>query len=170
MRKTKEEKREIVKDLIERLSKIKMALLVNYQGLKTKEISELREALSEKGIDFKVVKNTLLRLALKERKIEMPPEILDKPLALVFAYEDEIEPSKIVYEFSKEHENLEIFGGIDGHFIDLEKIKSWALLPSRQELYFRLRESLIAPKFKLLNLLTYNQKKMISILRKWRKL
>lgn len=168
MPKTKEQKEKIVKDLEDRFSKIKMAILTDFSGLKTKEISELRDKLGEKGIDYKVVKNTLLNLALASSKIEIPDEILEKPIAIAFGYKEEIEPCKIIFNFAKEHENLEILGGIEkNNFIDVEKIKSLAILPSHEELYARLIGSLNSPKFRLLNVLSQNQRKLIYILNQY---
>jgi large subunit ribosomal protein L10 len=166
MRRTRPQKEQLVSDYIEKLKKTKSVILTSFSGLKTKNLFELKDKLFEKGIDFKVVKNRILNLALKGQGIEIPVALLDKPLALAFSYKDEIEPAKIIYDFSKENENLEILGGIlDKDFIDVEKIKSLAMLPSREELYLRLVNTINAPKYRLLNVLTQNQIKLIYMLK-----
>lgn len=166
MRRTKAQKQQIIADYLEKLKKAESVILTSFSGLKTKSLFELKDRLFEKEIEYKVVKNRLLSLALKDQKIEIPSEILDKPLALAFSYQDEIEPAKIIHDFAKENENLEILGGIQNReFIAPEKIKALALLPSREELYLRLIGSLNMPKLKLLNILSQNQRSLVNILK-----
>jgi len=169
--KTRKEKEQLVKDYTEKLAMVKSIILTDFSGLKTKNLSELRNKLFEKGIDYQVVKNRLLLLALKDQKIEIPSEILDRPLALAFSYEDEIAPTKIIYNFAKENEKLEILGGIiDKKFVEPDKIKTLALLPSQEDLYNRLIVSLNMPRYRLIHLLTANQYKLIYILKKMQQL
>jgi large subunit ribosomal protein L10 len=166
MRRTRAQKEQLVSDYIEKLKKAKSVIFTSFSGLKTKSLFELKDKLFEKKIDFKVVKNSLLNLALKGEGINIPSEILDRPLALAFSSDDEVEPAKLIYDFAKENENLEILGGIlDRNFADVEKIKSLAMLPSREELYFRLINTINAPKYRLLNVLTQNQIKLIYMLK-----
>jgi len=170
MSKSREKKEQIVQDYLKRLEKSKSVILTNFSGLKTKNLLKLKDQLSEKGINLKVVKNRLLLLALQDQGIEIPTEILDQPLALAFSSQDEIEPAKIIWQFSQENENLEILGGIfDKKFVEAEKIKVLAMLPSREELYARLVGSINAPKFRLLNVLNQNQRNFIYILKQYQK-
>lgn len=163
--KTRQQKEQIVQDYVEKLKKAKSVILASFLGLKTKDLFKLKTQLTQKA-DFKIVKNKLLGLALKMEKIEIPEEILDKPLALAFSCEDEMTAAKIIYDFAKENEGLEIFGGIqDKEFVEAEKIKILAMLPSHEELHARLVFSLSAPKSKLLNILTQNQNKLIYLLK-----
>jgi len=167
MPKTRQQKEQMLSDYEEKLQKAKAIVFTTLVGLKTKDLFGLKNQLFEKGIDFKVVKNRLLEMVLKNHKIKTPSEISDKPLALAFSYEDEITPTKIIYNFAKENEKLEILGGIiDKKFVEPDKIKTLALLPSREDLYSRLIVSLNMPRYRLINLLTVNQYKLIYILKK----
>lgn len=166
MPKTREQKEQLLQDYNEGLKKAQAIILVDFSMVKSKDLFRLKDALYEKRIDFKVVKNKILNLALKDQKIEIPSEILDHPLGLAFSDKDEIEPAKIIYEFTKENDKLEILGGIlNREFTDGGKITALAMLPSREELYFRFLGALNAPKFRLLNALTQNQNKLIYLLK-----
>ena len=100
---TKEQKKSLLEQLNDRFLRSKAAVFTNYQGLKVTDLNLLRGKLKEKGIDYKVVKNTLVKLALKEKGIAVEGEILDKPAAIAFGYDDEVEVNKIVYQFNKEN-------------------------------------------------------------------
>ncbi|MCX6806523.1 MAG: 50S ribosomal protein L10 [Candidatus Berkelbacteria bacterium] len=165
MPKTREQKEQLLKSYEESLKKVKSIILTKFSGLKTKNLFELKDELLKKGINYKVIKNRIFNLALKGKKIEIPSEILDEPLALAFSIEDEIEPAKIIYNFTKENDKLEILGALtDGKFVTPDKIKALALLPGRQELYARLIRAINAPRYRLLNSLTYNPRVLINIL------
>lgn len=165
---TREQKGQLIEDLVNRFLKAQSVVLVNYRGLKVGQIQELRRKLREKGIDFKVVKNTLLKLALAKSKLEIDQDLFKKPMALAFDYQDEIQPCKNLYEFSKTNEALEILGGvIDGQFISLEKVKSLASLPSREELYAKIVGSCAAPISGFVNVLAGNLRNLISVLRQY---
>ena len=163
---TRSRKEEIVKELEEKLSQAKGIIFANYRGLKVGEITSFRKKLFEKGMEFKIAKNTLLRIALKEKKIELPEEILNLPLAFIVGTNDEIETSKETYQFAKESEDFEILGAVyKGKFVNAETINQLALLPSREELEARLVGSLISPLQRLVYSLKANPWKLINILK-----
>lgn len=165
MPKTKEQKSQLLADYKDNLKKVKAIVLTKFSSLKTKKLFELKDQLFEKEIDYKVIKNRIFNIALKEQGIEIPSEILDEPLALAFSYNDEIEPAKIIYNFAKENERLEILGGISNKkFLDAVTIKTLALLPGREDLYARLVRVINTPRYKLIGALKYNQIALVNIL------
>lgn len=165
MAKTRAEKEKILEEYTEAVRNCKAIIFSNYSSVKSKDLFELRRRLEEKGIKFKIAKNTLLKLALKNQKIDLPEEIYSHPLAVSFA-SDEIEPSKIIWSFSRENENLKILGGVvDKEFIGPEKVFSLALLPSSEELYQRLVGLIKGLPLRLIFALKYQPMKLIHILK-----
>lgn len=148
MSKTREQKRESLDQLKGLLTEQRPLILVDYRGLKGGEISLLRKDLQKSiGARFKIVKTTLFKKALKETKLSLEEGVLKRPIAIIFDSEP-LELSKLIYQFSKIHPQLEILGGIlEGEYSDEDQIKELALLPSREELETKLVQTL---KFSLL--------------------
>jgi len=144
---TKKKKEELVDIFAERLEKSKAAVFTDYKGLTVEEINEVRNNLRDKGIEFKVIKNTLFGLAIKKAKLDIDSkELANHPVAVAFGYDDEVAPAKVVFNFAKDHEQLEIIGGIlEGKSIDVQSVKSLAQMPSREELIAKMIGSINAP-------------------------
>ena len=164
------EKEKLVSEMTEKLNQAKTVVLVNYQGLKVNEIQTLKKNLREVGINFQITKNTLLRIALKEKGIEVDSAILDQPIAAVWGMEDEVIPAKTTVSFAKAAEKLELVGGIvNGVFVDANIIKQLAALPGRDELYAQLVGTLNAPMSRLVNVLQGNLRSLVYILDQYAK-
>ena len=162
----RKQKEEIVSDIEDKLSRVKSVVLVDYKGMKVKDMQALRKQLLVKKIDFKVMKNNLLRIVLEKNKLEIDKDILDKPLAAAFSFEDEVDPCKIVYEFSRECEQTKILGGIlDKAFISKDEIKALAAIPSRTELHAKVVGGCAAPITGLVYVLSANIKGLLHILK-----
>ena len=143
-----ETKKAIVNEIIEKIKNSESVILFSYQGLTVSELSELRKKLREASGEVKVYKNTLLKRALDELKIDMTG-FLDGPNAIMFG-KDLLEPIKIISEFEKKHENLEIrIGIISGKKAELETIKEYASIPSYEGLITMLASGLMAHVKKL---------------------
>jgi large subunit ribosomal protein L10 len=166
MPKTRAQKEKLLQNYQEIATKAKAIIFAGFSGLKTRALFELRDKLFSQQIKSQVVKNRVFALALRESHQEIPQEILDQPLLVVYSFEDEIMPAKLVYEFSRENDKLQILGGlVDKNFSDREKIKALALLPSREELVMRLVSAIQSPRWRFLTLLRANQIKLIHILK-----
>ena len=164
------EKEQLVKEMTGKISETKAIVLVNYQGLKVKEIQELKKRLREQGIGFQIIKNTLFKIALKDAGIIIEESLLDQPVALVWANIDEAAPAKLVVTFGKEAEKLQIIGGfIDQKFVDINIINQLASLPGREELYAKLVRTLNAPMYRLVNVLQGNLRSLVYILDQYQK-
>lgn len=167
---TRQEKEQLVRGMTESLKSAKTVIFVNYQGLKVKEIQDLKKNLREQGIGFQITKNTLLKIALKNQSIEVPAEVLDQPVAAVWGIIDEVVPAKTTVSFAKTAEKLEIVGGIvNGQFADPGLIKQLAALPSREELLAKLVGTLNAPMYRLVNSLQGNLRSLVYILSEYQK-
>ena len=166
MAKSRAQKEKLLSNYEEVIRRAKSIILSDFAGLKTKPLFQLRDKLFEKNLKCEVVKNRILNLALKKEKLAIPEEILDKQLLLTYSYDDEIEPAKLTFEFSRENNKLQILGGIsEKSFVEAEKIKVLAQLPGRDELLARLTSVINAPRAKFIYALKYNQIMLINILR-----
>ncbi|MFA6492993.1 MAG: 50S ribosomal protein L10 [Patescibacteria group bacterium] len=165
---TRDQKEQLISKMSDGLEKSKTVLLVNYQGLKVKEIQELKKKLKEQGIGFQIIKNSLLKIALKKANLSIEEGLLDQPVAIVWGDVDEVTPAKLTLEFGKSAEKLEVIGGIvNRSFADVEMIKQLASLPGREELYAKLVGSLNAPMYRLVNALQGNLRSLVYILKQY---
>ncbi len=140
------DKNEIVKGIKERLESARSIILSDYRGLNVQEMGILRKRLKEQGIEFKVLKNTLVRIAAKEAGLEELEDFLIGPTVFAFSYDDPILPAKALNGFSREHEFLKIKGGVvEGKILDMATIKQFAILPSREELIAKVAGTFNAP-------------------------
>ncbi len=141
-----EQKQQVVSTITEKLRASKSTVVVDYRGLNVAEVTELRKQLREAGVDFKVYKNTLARRATEAAELAELNEHLTGPTAIAFSEEDVIAPAKILNQFAKLHEALEIKAGvIEGQISTVEEIRALAELPSRDGLLSMLLSVLQAP-------------------------
>ena len=158
-------KKGIVEEIKEKVDKAQSVVLVDYRGLKVDELNELRSKCREAGVDYKVYKNTLMRFAFKESGFEGFNEFLAGPNAVAFGYNDPVQAAKIIHEFSKDHDNLEIKAGIvDGNIIDINEIKELANLPSREVLIAQTLGGLNGPISGFVNVLQGNLRNLVYAL------
>lgn len=141
-----EQKKQVVDEIAEKLQESNSIVVVDYRGLNVAEVTELRKQLREAGIEFKVYKNTLTRRAVEKLELTDLNDALVGPNAIAFGGEDVVAPAKILNNFAKEHEALEIKAGvIEGNVASVEEIKALAELPSREGLLSMLLSVLQAP-------------------------
>ena len=136
------EKKIIVSEIIDNIKNSESVILFQYQGLTVAEMSELRNKLNEINSSVKIYKNTLLKRALAELNISMD-EFLEGPNAVLFG-ETLLEPIKVIAEFAKAHNKLNIrVGIISGDVASLETIQEYASIPSREGLLTMLAGGMI---------------------------
>jgi large subunit ribosomal protein L10 len=146
MSKILEAKKQVVSEIADKFRESKSTILVDYRGLDVSEVTDLRTQLREAGIDFKVYKNTMTRRAVEEVELSELNETLVGPTAIAFSKEDVVAPAKILNKFAKDHEALEIKGGvIEGNVASLDQIKELADLPNYEGLLSMLLSVLQAP-------------------------
>jgi large subunit ribosomal protein L10 len=141
-----EQKKQIVSEVAEKFRESKSTIVVDYRGLTVAEVTELRKQLRDAGIEFKVYKNSLTRRAAEAAEIAGLNGALTGPNAIAFSNEDVVAPAKILNDFAKKHEALEIKAGvIEGNIATVEEVKALAELPSREGLLSMLLSVLQAP-------------------------
>ncbi|WP_164671111.1 50S ribosomal protein L10 [Virgibacillus doumboii] len=141
-----EQKKQLVQEIADKFRDSQSTLLVDYRGLDVAEVTELRKQLREANIDFKVYKNSMTRRAADAAELGELSETLVGPTAVAFSNEDVVAPAKILNNFAKEHEALEIKGGvIEGEIASLEQIKELASLPNYDGMVSMLLSVLQAP-------------------------
>jgi len=160
-----QQKKQIVQELVEKMKAASAGILVNYRGLTVEEDTELRRRFRKAGVEYKVVKNTLTKLAAKEVGYgELEPQ-LNGPTSLAISADDPVAPAKILVEFSKNNEKLEIKGGfVDGKVIGINEIKALADLPSRETLIAKVLGGFNAPISGLVNVLNGNLRGLVVAL------
>ena len=137
-----EQKAGVVSEIKEKFENAKSVVMFDYRGLSVAEVTELRRKLRDVGADYKVYKNTLTKRALDELNINMD-EYLAGPSAISFGT-DELSIVKIINDFAKEHEALELKAGIvEGKVAGLEDLKRYAAIPSRDMLLTMLAAGLM---------------------------
>lgn len=152
----REEKKRVVEELREKFSTSKSAVLTDFRGLNVAAMTELRKRMREAGVEYKVVKNTLTRIAVGELDLSELDEHLEGPTAVAFGYDDPVTPAKIISDFSKEHENNlpKIKAGVlNGKVISMEEVKALADLPPREVLLGQVLAGMQAPIAGLVNVL-----------------
>jgi len=138
------QKKEEVAKLATEMKEAKLILLTDYRGINVTDVTELRTNLRNANATYRVIKNNITRRALQEAGIEGLDESLTGPTAVIMSNEDYLEPSKAIYEFSKNNEYYKIKGGvIEGKVMSAEEIITLAKLPSREVLLSMLAGALL---------------------------
>jgi large subunit ribosomal protein L10 len=142
----REEKQQTVSAIAEKLRDSVSTVIVDYRGLNVAQVTELRKQLRDSGVEFKVYKNSLARRATQETNLTELDSYLVGPTAIAFSKEDVVAPAKVLAEFAKKNDKLEIKAGIvEGKVVEYSEIKALADLPSREGLLSMLLSVLQAP-------------------------
>ena len=137
-----EQKQVVIDEIKERFQNAKSVVLFDPRGLNVSEVTELRRALRESGSDYKVYKNTLAKRAIADSDLKLD-EFFEGPTAISFS-SDELAPVKIINDFAKEHEALQLKAGVvEGKVATLQDLKSYASIPSREGLLTMIAGGLI---------------------------
>ncbi len=147
MAKTREQKEADVAALAEAFSASKIAVMTDYRGLNVPAISQLRNNLREADISYKVCKNTLIKVALANTKLkDADTSVFSGPMAIAFG-DDEAQTCKIIADFAKDNQKLNILGAINesGETLSREVVLELAKLPSRDVLIAQVVGTIAAP-------------------------
>jgi large subunit ribosomal protein L10 len=129
------DKKKIVEELAVDFGKSNIVILTDYKGLDVLAINSLRKKLREAGVEYKVVKNTLLTRASEENDVAIVKDYFKGPIAVALGYDDPVTPAKVLTEFVKTNNKLEIkAGAMGGKFLDVDALKRLSSLPSREVL------------------------------------
>jgi len=158
-------KEQIVAELAEKLAEAKAAYLADYRGINVDQANELRGELHKAGVEYRVVKNTLVKLAVKGTDNECLDEFLNGPTALTIATGDPVAPAKALSEFAKKVEAFEIKAGVlDGKILSVAEIKALADLPSREVLLAKMLGSMSAPATNFVGVLAAVNRSLVQVL------
>jgi len=162
---TLKQKREVVEAISSKMKAAKAMVFADYRGLTVEQDTELRSALRKAGVDYKVVKNTLTRFAANENGLEGLDPYLNGPTAMASSDTDPVAPAKVLSEYAKKFEKLELkVGVVEGKVIDISGIKALAELPSREVLIARVLGGLNAPISGFVNVLNGNIRGLVVAL------
>ena len=139
-------KAQLVTEVAEQFKNASSVVVVDYLGITVEEATNLRAELRKAGVQFAVIKNSILTHAAKEAGLEGMDDIFKGPSAVAFSNEDVVAPAKILADFAKKVEALEIKAGVvEGKVSSKEEIEALAKLPSREGLLSMLLSVLQAP-------------------------
>ena len=138
------QKKEEVKKLADKMKEAKLILLTDYRGINVIDDTQLRKDIRNTNATYSVIKNNITKRALEECGINGLEDKLEGPTAVVMSNEDYLEPSKVIYKYSKDNEFYKIKGGvIEGKVMTAEEIITLAKLPSRETLLSMLAGALL---------------------------
>ncbi len=144
------EKEATVQEIKEKFERAKSVILTDYRGLSFEQISELRTKLRALGVEYKVFKNTLAKIAVKELDLEALDPYLVGPTAMALSYEDPIASAKTLADFAKVTKILQLKGGVvEGAVVDAKKVESLATIPPKEILLAMFMGSLRSPLYGL---------------------
>lgn len=145
------EKEAVVEEVAEILNNAKSVFVTDFEGLDVAEISELRRKCREASVGYRVVKNTLARLAVKKIGCEEMVPYLEGPSALAYSYDDPSAPARVIAEFARTVEKPKIkMSRFEGLFFGPDKVAEIAALPSKDVLIAKLIGGLNAPMQRLI--------------------
>lgn len=160
-----EDKQTIVDQLHEKFAKNEIVILTDYKGLTVEAVSDLRRKLREAGVEYKVVKNTLLRRAAEGTDVAPMIDHFKGPSAVAISYEDPVAPAKVLTDFAKQNKKLEIQAGVmKGKMLDVDGIKALSLLPSREEMLSRLLATMQAVPQSFVRVLAEVPRSFVNVL------
>jgi len=163
------EKIESVNEIRERLESNKIAIMTQYMGINVAQVTELRKKLRDAGIQYKVYKNNLARIALREIGAESAADFMNGPTAWAFC-NDPVAPAKILKEFSKEVPFVQIVGGVmEGKVLTKEQVISLATLPPREVLLAQAVGTISAPLRNLVTVLNAIPTSLVNVINQIKK-
>jgi len=146
MKKNQEPKALVVAQIREKLAGAKAAVLVDYRGLTVEQDTELRRNMRQAGVEYKVLKNTLVRRAADELGLSQIDPFLNGPTAVAISATDPVAPAKLISECIKKTNKMTLKAGyVEGKYCDAAALEAIASLPSREVLLAKMLGSLNAP-------------------------
>jgi len=154
-----------VEALKERLGTAKTAVLTEYRGLSVRQISDLRKQLKGAAAEYKVVKNRLARLAVKDSALDALGEHLKGPTGLVFTKQDPVAVAKALQAFVRTNPQLQIkLGLVEGRVVQPAELKALADLPSKEQLRSQIVGAVQGPMAQLVSLLQAPLRELVYVL------
>ena len=160
-----EDKKQVVEDLKEKFATTKVVIVTDYKGLNVAQMTELRRKLSEANVEYKVVKNTLLKRASEGTDAMLLADVFKGPSGIAFSFDDPVAPAKVLTQFAKDNDKLEIKAGVmDGKLMDLDAITVLSKQPSREELLAQVLSAMNAVPTGFVRALADVPRRMMNVL------
>ena len=153
-----EVKKQQVRDMAAKLNEAGSIVLADYRGLTVEEDTELRSKMRKEGVEYKVIKNNIIKHAIQGTELESLMEFLIGPTSMAIS-KDEVAPAKIMFKFAKSLEAFELKAGVvNGKVVDIAGIEQLAKLPSKEELIAKMLGSMSSPITGFVTVLSANIK------------
>ncbi|MFZ2193029.1 MAG: 50S ribosomal protein L10 [Candidatus Moraniibacteriota bacterium] len=163
---TRTQKELITKELVEKLKEAKAVVFSDFKGMTMKDLVALRKELRTESISLKVVKKTLIDIALKEAGIAASVKDMEGQIAIAVSPKDEVAAAKIISNFAKTNTNLKVTGGVlDGKMLSTEEVVALSKLPSKQELLAKFIGTINAPVSGFVRVLSGNISGLVRVLK-----
>jgi large subunit ribosomal protein L10 len=160
-----EAKQQIAEDLHAKFAKSAIIVLTDYKGLDVTAINDLRRKLRESNIEYRVVKNTLLVRAAEDTEVALIKDHFKGPSAVAISYDDPVAPAKVLTQFAKDNNKLEIKAGVlNGKVLDAQAVKALALLPSREVMLSQFLATLNAVPTSFVRVLAEIPRSLLNVL------
>lgn len=159
------EKEQIVQELSARLQETQAAFLADYRGINVDQVTEMRRELTQAGVEYRVVKNNLLKLAAQDTPAEGLQSFCAGPTAIAMSGADPVAPAKILSKYAKDIEAFELKAAVlDGKLLSVADISALADLPSREEMLAKMLGSLSAPTTNFVGTMAAIPRSLVQVL------
>lgn len=163
---SRKQKEEVVDQLADQFSKSKSVIFSNYRGLTVPEMQELRSELRKDQSTYFIAKKTLIKKAVEKSGIEVELPELKGPVGVAFSEGDETAPARVLYNFGKKHEAVEIYSGIlESKIMDKGQVESLAQLPTKEQLLGKVVGTINAPVSGFVNVLAGNIRGLVQAMK-----
>lgn len=142
-----DEKKVVVEEIVGKMREAHSVVFFDYVGINVEQATKMRKEFRENGVDCKIYKNTLIKLAAKECGYdEKILDILNGSTAVAFGMKDAVAPAKITKKYVDEFKKMELKAGVvDGEYYDKAMVEKLATIPSKEELIAKMLGSMMAP-------------------------
>jgi len=162
----REDKRRVVADLHQQMGRAKVAILARFVGLNVEKMTQLRRELRKAAVGYRIVKNTLFRLAIEGTDKELLREKIEGPIALAWSDTDPVAPARVLAKFAKEYPELQILmASSEGRLWGPKEIQEWVTLPTLDELRGKILGLMKSPSSRLVSLLVTPGTRLAQVLK-----
>ena len=154
-----------VKELTDKLSRAKSIYFTDYLGLNVSDVTSLRKKFFDSNVEYLVVKNTLLKIASGQNKIDLGEELFSGSTAIAITYDEPVSAAKIIKSFLKDHDLPKVKGVLfEGNYLPASEFEKIANLPSKDESLVKIIVMLRSPVQNIVNLLNSPMVKLVNVL------
>ena len=154
-----------VKELSDKLSRAKSVYFTDYLGLNVSDVTSLRKKFFDSNVEYLVVKNTLLKIASGQNKIDLGEELFSGSTAIAITYDEPVSAAKIIKSFLKDHDLPKVKGVLfEGNYLPASEFEKIANLPSKDESLVKIIVMLRSPVQNIVNLLNSPMVKLVNVL------